>query len=412
MSVTYTPPARLRRLDMPERISAEGRSLRELERELERTPAGRRVVDLTYANTHRFPPHPYAVEAFVRAAQGDGMTYTAYRGDPGVRRDVAEHVGGFLGINIDGAREVILTPGTQAGLYAALSAIIEPGDLVVLPDPDYITSERSVRYLDAEYVSVPLIWEAGRAPHLDLAALAAALDREPKLLMFSHPNNPTGAVFEPDHIRAIADLVRDTSTLVLVDELYSRLVYDNAPFAHFVAEPGMRERTITTLGPSKTESLSGFRIGMAVAPPEIVDRMEDVQSIAALRCPAYAQHVLGPWLADDESYVEARLTEYQALRDRSLEVLAQMPGIDVRPSGGSAYLFPSFEGLDASDQEIALALKTRAGLVVNPGYQFGARGRHHFRICFAQDEAEWERALQLMGDVLATFPSRRPTDMR
>ena len=407
MTAPYVPTSRIVRLQMPERIPTEGRSLRDLERELEQAPTGGEFLDITYADTHRFPPPDFAIKAFTDAATGGGMTYTPYRGDAGVRRAVAENVGRFVGIELDPDADVILTPGTQAGLYTALAAVVEPGDKVIIPDPDYITSERSVRYFDAEYVSVPLIWEAGQPPRLDLDALRRAVGAGAKLLMFSHPNNPTGAVFEPTHIAEIADVVRDSDTLVLVDELYSRLVYDGAPFAHFVTEAGMRDRTITTLGPSKTESLSGYRLGVAIAPPEIVRRMEDVMGIASLRAPAYAQHVLSHWLVDDVDYVANRIGEYEALRDRTVEVLGTMAGVDVRPSGGSAYLFPDLSGLDASDQEIALALKSRAGLVVNPGYQFGARGRFHFRLCFAQDEQVWEKALGRMGEVLSSVPLRR-----
>jgi aspartate/methionine/tyrosine aminotransferase len=400
VSELYRPTSRLRRLDVPERAATEGSSLRELERELERTPAGPDFLDITYADTHRFPPDSWVLDEFVKAASGAGMTYTPYRGDAGVRRAVADHVGAFLGAELDPDSEIILTPGTQAGLYTALSATVEPGDTVVLPDPDYITSERSVRYLGAEVHPVPLLWPAGEAPRLDLDALAAGLRKDPKLVMLSHPNNPTGAVFEPSHVAEIAALVADTGALLLVDQLYSRLVYDGKPFAHMLAEPGM----ITTLGPSKTESLSGYRIGMAVAPPEIVDRMEDVMSVAALRCPAYAQHVLARWLDDDAGYVAKRVGEYQSLRDVSVAALEAVPGVDVRPAGGSAYLFPEFPGIDATDQEVAIALKRDAGLVVNPGYQFGPRGRKHFRICFAQDEKAWDAALSRMAEVLNALP--------
>ena len=127
--------------------------------------------------------------------------------------------------------------------------------------------------------------------------------------------------------------------------------------------------------------------------------------IASLRAPAYAQHVMSRWIRDDDDYVRSRTVEYQALRDRTVAALSEMAGIDVRVSGGSAYLFPSFAGLRATDQEVALALKRDAGIVVNPGYQFGAGGDRHFRICFAQEELVWDTALKRMAAVLAGFPA-------
>ncbi len=402
--MTFHPADRILRLEGPHLRATHGATLRALERELERQPASTPSLDITYADTHRFPPVDWASEEFVKAATGSGMTYTPYRGDAGVRADVAANVGPLIDHEIDPDREVILTPGTQAGLYSALAALLNPGDKVVVPDPDYITSDRSVRYFDGEVLPVPLIWDEGQSPRLDLDILRSQLAKGPKLVMFSHPNNPTGAVFTPDHVAEIAAVIAETDVLVLVDQLYCRLVYDQAPFAHLATLPGMWERTLTTFGPSKTESLSGYRIGAAVGHPELITRMEDVMGIASLRAPAYAQHVMSRWIRDDEEYVRTRTVEYQALRDRSVEALRAMPGVDVRVSGGSAYLFPSFAGLRATDQEIALALKRDAGLTVNPGYQFGARGDGHFRICFAQDEQVWEGALERMAAVLATFP--------
>lgn len=398
----YTDTSRIQRLQLPERGALHGQPLRTLERELEAATAGPNMLDITYADTHRFPPPTWALDAFQAAASGAGQTYTPYRGDPGVLRETATSVSGLLGFEVDPTAELIITPGTQAALYTAMAALVEPGDRVVVPDPDYLTSERSVRYFDGVVESVPLLWE-GDEVRLDLDALRLALTRSPKLLMFSHPNNPTGAVFTPEHVAEIAALVRDSDTFVIVDELYCRLTYDGRTLAHLAAEPGMRDRVLTTLGPSKTESLSGYRVGAAVGPAALLDRMEDVMGIAALRCPAYAQHLLPHWIQDDADYVAERVVEYQALRDTSVAALRAMPGVSVTPSGGSAYLFPGFAAANATDQEVALALKTKAGLIVNPGYQFGDRGLQHFRICFAQDENAWDAALTRMGEVLGGF---------
>jgi aspartate/methionine/tyrosine aminotransferase len=403
--VNFQPADRILRLEGRHLRATHGKSLRELERELERQAAATPFLDITYADTHRFPPVDWALEEFSRAASGAGMTYTPYRGDAGVLDAVAANIGGMISRELDPATEVILTPGTQAGLYTALAGLLNPGDKVVVPDPDYITSDRSVRYFDAEVLAVPLVWEPGESPRLDLDVLREQLSKQPKLVMFSHPNNPTGAVFPPEHIAEIAEAIRESDAFVIVDQLYCRLVYDKAPFAHLATLPGMWERTLTTFGPSKTESLSGYRIGAAVGPPELITRMEDVMGIASLRAPAYAQHVMTRWIRDDEDYVQSRIGEYQTLRDRSVEALRDIPGVGVEASGGSAYLFPDFAGLRATDQEVAIALKRDAGLVVNPGYQFGARGSKHFRICFAQDEQAWDAALERMHGVLSSFPT-------
>jgi aspartate/methionine/tyrosine aminotransferase len=396
----YIPPDRIRRLDVPERSPVLGVSLREAERRLENNAKDKTLVDLTYADTKRFPPPEWALPAFAKAATAGGFTYTPYRGSASVRPKLADNLSEFLGITIDPDRDLIITPGSQAALFTALAAIVEKGDTVVITDPDYLTNERMLRFLGADVLTIPLQWEHGGSPSPDLNKLETAFRRRPRAMLFSNPNNPTGAVYEPAVVRAIAQLALEHDVLLIVDELYSRLVYDGRPFLHLATVDGMRERSVTLLGPSKTESMSGYRLGVAIAPPGIIDRMEDVQSVAALRAPAYAQHTLVHWLADDRQLVRERVVAYQALRDYTVKRLRETEGIQVVPSGGTSYLFPRFLGFEARDQEVALRLQNEAGVIVNPGYQSGQLGAGHFRICFAQNETTFPAVMDRICDTL------------
>lgn len=401
-----TAPAAVRRLDMPESVPYVGDlTVRGGERQLEKAPAAPdlELLDATYANTHVFPPPPYALKAFDEAASGAGMTYTPYVGDRGVIEHVATNVNEEFGIHTTGSAGVILTPGTQSALFLALSAIVEPGDTVVLPDPDYLSTERTLRYLGAAVERVPLIQRADGYADLDrdiLRAVCAASNV--KLLIFSNPNNPTGAVYSPETLELIAEEAQSGDFWVLADELYCRLVYDTSYYGHLSTFEGMQHRTITTLGPSKTESLSGYRLGVGVAPTEIIERMEDIQSIAALRAPAYAQHVLSHWIAEDRDYVSDRIAQYAHLRDVTVEILNNSGLFEVIASRGTSYLFPKVL-TSASTQQVALALKEQAGVVVNPGYQFGPRGDGHIRLCIAQDESVWRDRLERMIQTVKTL---------
>lgn len=401
-------PEAIQRLSMPELSGQLGMSLRDAERALENAPGPAELLDATYADTHRFPPPAWALPTFVDAAGGSGMTYTPYRGDRAVREAVADNVSTVLGIPATGPTDVILTPGTQGALFVALAALLSPGDLVLLPDPDYLSTERMLRYFGAEVLRIPMVWphegDTGRGarPTLDLDALERAAAERPRLMVFSHPNNPTGAVYDEGTITAIADLARRFDFAVIADELYCRLVYDGETFHHIAALEGMAERTVTLLGPSKTESLSGYRLGVAVGPRPLVDAMEDVQSCTALRAPSYAQHLLARWIAEDGTFLERRLREYQALRDTTVKKLNDSSLFRVNASYGTAYVFPEVLTA-ASDQEVALALKEKAGVVVNPGYQFGPAGTGRMRLCFAQDEAVWDAALDRIIDVVGAL---------
>jgi len=173
----------------------------------------------------------------------------------------------------------------------------------------------------------------------------------------------------------------------VVDQLYCRLVYEGRSFEHLAARDGMKERTATLLGPSKTESMSGYRLGLAVAPPVIIDRMEQALSILCLRTPGYNQHLLKRWMADDNDWLAERTKQHEELRDLVVAKFRAVDGVKVSPPRGSSYVFPDFSARGITDHELAKRLKQEAGILVSPGYQFGVRGQGHFRINFSQDPA-------------------------
>lgn len=392
-------PSRMQALMCDNLKGTIGLSLRAAERELEHETAGAAIFDLTYADTNRFPAPEWALDTFAAAASGGGMTYTPYRGDSVVVSDVAENVSSVLGLRYVDEANVMLAPGTQGALFVALASIIEPGDTVVLPEPDYLSTERTLRYLGAEVIRVPIVFPTEGRPYIDQDILANAM-RGARMFVFSHPNNPTGAIFSEECLRGIAELANAHDVTVLADELYCRLVYDDEVYHHIAMLDGMSERTITLLGPSKTESLSGYRLGVAVAPAAAIDLMEDLQSVTALRAPAYAQHLLRHWLKDDQEFVAKRVKEYENLRDMTATRLSASSVLRPMHSWGTAYIYPDLvNGMSA--REASLLLKREAGLVVNPGYQFGQSGERSLRLCFAQDEARWSEGLDTMISVLS-----------
>lgn len=416
----YGRATAVRRLHLPERAGRLGLSVREADRFVAAGVTDD-VLDTTHFDTVRFPPPPWAAEAFAAAAGDGAHAYTPYRGAAAVRRPVAHELGRRLGTPVDPERELLLTPGSQAGLFATLAALVSPGDTVALLDPDYLFSERILRLLGAHVHHVPLVSrpagdgpggaregspddgpDGGLVPDLD--ELAAALRAGASVVLFSHPNNPTGAVYPPDVVAGIAALVREHDAFAVVDELYARLVY-GAPLPRLIAEPGMRGRCATVTGPSKTESLSGYRVGVVVAPGDVVDGAEDVLAAMSLRAPAYAQHLLTRWLRDDEDFVRDRLADLRGLREQTAAWLADVADLGLRARGGprppgTAYLFVDASALGVPDHVLADRLVREAGVLVSPGYQFGPRGIGSFRVCYARDEAVWEAALSRMTAAL------------
>jgi aspartate/methionine/tyrosine aminotransferase len=400
---TLPASARIQRLELPER-AAIGTSARKADLAL-LAKAPLTFLDTTHFDTVRFPPPPWAAEQFGRAASDGGLAYTGYRGNADVLTALAGSIGSFLNLALDPTTNLILTSGTQAGLFAALSSLIEEGDRVALVDPDYLFSSRILRFLGADIGHVPLRFTPdGPSPDLDI------LESEFKTngvrrLVFSHPNNPTGAVFSASVIAQIATLANAYDVTVVVDELYARLIHDDTLFPHLASEPGMSVRTVTLLGPSKTESLSGYRLGVVVAGSDIIGRIENVQSITALRAPAYAQHVLFPWLRDDHQWLAARMKEFTALRNLTIESLRHLPWLRLEPQAGTAYVWPDVSELGIPAPVVAEALLCEASVL--PGYQFGPNSHGFFRLCYARDEAEWTIALDRMVGVLGRLARRR-----
>ena len=371
---------------------------RQADLELRLDGASHGLIDTTHFDVTRFPPPDWALPAFVGAAESGAAAYTAYRGGPDVRGRCADAISALLEVDVDPERNLVLTTGTQGGLFAVLSALVDAGDRVALTDPEYLFAERILRFLGAEVVRIPLT--AGGDPGVDLQQLEDAAVRGIRLFLTSNPNNPTGTVYSDDTVKGISRLAAAHDFLVVVDELYCRLVYDETPFTHLAAEPEMDTRTVTLLGGSKTESLTGYRVGAVVADAEIIDAIEQVIAFSALRAPAYSQHVLTGWLHEDDDFVRERVRQLRIMQQHAADRLRSVPGISVEPGAGTAYLWPDVSGLGLTSLD-AGRLCYDAGVVVSPGYQFGPSGKTRFRMCFAQDEARLDAALDRITAALA-----------
>jgi aspartate/methionine/tyrosine aminotransferase len=373
-------------------------SVREADRAL-LAKAPPNFLDTTHFDTVRFPPPPWAADAMHAASSDGALAYTGYRGHPEVLAAVAENASRFMGIGIDPAKNVILTPGTQGALFCALSSLVGVGDRVAVLDPDYLFAERMLAFLGADVGSVPLQLDDAE-PTPDFPALEMEFAKKgARLFVFSHPNNPSGAVFSAHVIRRIAELATRYDVTVVVDELYSRLIHEG-PYVHLAAQPGMAERTITLLGPSKTESMSGYRLGVAIVPEQRMPDVENMLSITALRAPAYAQHLLKRWLRDDHDWLAERQLAFTALRALTIDKLTKLNWLKIRQQRGTAYAWCDLGALRAPPQVISEALLVDAGVLVSPGYQFGPSSSDHIRLCYARDENEWSAALDRIVDVL------------
>ena len=393
-----TPPA-LTAAALDDYAASYGASVLDLDNALAAAPGPADLIDLTHGDTRAFVPPAVAAADFAAAVAENTEAYTAYRGSASLRSVVAPRLARLLGRPVDGASQVIVTPGTQGGLFTALSALVSPGDRVALPDPEYFMSERIIAYLGGKALRLPLTQDSQGLLSISPDALAAAASAD--LLVLSHPNNPTGGVYTAETVDALAELVTASDMLAVVDQLYCRLIFAGTEYLHLSALPGMAERTVTLLGPSKTESMSGYRVGVAVGPAPAIDAMERVLSLTSLRTGGYSQQVLRHWMADDDAWLAERTAAHEAIRDDLVARLRAIPGVNVTPPAGSSYVFPdtSASEVGGNDHDLALALKA-AGVLVSPGYQFGPSGRGRFRINFSQDAGRLALAVDRIEAVL------------
>ena len=345
-------------------------------------------VDFSHGDVDAHKPTPGSLGLFTEGVlvTGAAQAYTPYRGKPSLLETLAGRLSAFTGAAIDPASEIILTPGTQGALFLAMGASVMPGDKVAIAEPDYFANRKMVQFFHGEMIPVALNWQDnGSGAGIDLSALEAAFRAGARLFLFSNPNNPTGCVYSPAEIAGIAELAAAYDAALIVDQLYCRQIYDGGSFTHLCACAGRPRKLITIMGPSKTESLSGYRLGAAFGTAEIIERMEKLQAIMALRCAGYNQAVFQCWFSEPESWLAARLVEHQRIRDDLLAVIDRTPGVSARPTAGGSYLFVTIPELEVSLHEFLRIARAHAGVTVTPGTEFGPQFTHQFRLNFSQD---------------------------
>ena len=360
------------------------------------------AVDFSHGDVDAHKPTPGSFEVFAKGVEeGAAQAYTPYRGRKTVLEHVAESLAAFTGAKIDPAENVIITPGTQGALFLAMGANIVPGDKVAIMEPDYFANRKMVEFFHAELVPIQMNYKnVEKGSGIDLAALEAAFAGGVKLFLFSNPNNPVGCVYTYDEIVTIAALAKKYDVTLIVDELYTRQVYPGVEYTHLCAQKEIPDNLITIIGPSKTESLSGYRLGVAFGTAEIIERMEKLQAIMALRCSGYNQAVFFTWFNEPEGWLADRVRQHMEIRDAIMEKLNAVSGVCARPTEGGSYLFVEIPELDVSLHQFIRIVREMANVIVTPGTEFGPQFLHHFRINFSQDKekavAAIERLLAIM----------------
>jgi len=370
--------------------NAPGQEVRQVTGDLDAIMRGEKYagipVDFSHGDVDAFPPAPGSKEAWGKGFEmGAEQAYTEYRGAAQIREGLAQRLGTFTGRAISPDRELIITPGTQGALFLALGATVTTGTRVAVLEPDYFANRKLVRFFGGEVIPIPLNYQGApsdNGPDLDL--LEAAFKSGTQVLVFSTPNNPTGLVYSATAIAVISELAAAHSVTVIVDQLYSRMLYSGEVYTHLRGCEIQPENLITIMGPSKTESLSGFRLGVAFGSSSLIDRMERLQAIVSLRAAGYNQKVLDTWFTEAPGWLDKRIREHEEIRDELLYVFRAAEFRTATPQAGS-YLFPQLPPLDVDPHTFVRMLRHQAGVTVTPGTEFAPAFGSSIRLNFSQD---------------------------
>lgn len=362
-------------------------------------------IDFSHGNLEAFEPVSAALDAFIEGFHiGSKRAYTEYRGDPAIREDVAKKLAKFANTTIDSENELIITPGTQGALFLAVGATVAKGDKVAIVEPDYFAYRKLVDFFEGEKVPVEMNYlDAEGKTGLDFEQLENAFKSGVKVFIFSNPNNPVGVVYSRDEINQIATLAEKYGVTVIVDELYSRQLFDGNEYTHLSAVSNLHpDNMLTIIGPSKTESLSGFRVGVAFGSSKIIDRMEKLQAIVSLRAAGFSQSVLKAWFSEPEGWMEQRIKDHQKIRDVIIKKFRDN-GFKVRTTEAGSYVFPTLPKLNISLHDFVKVLRLKASVVVTPGTEFGPQFTNSFRINFSQDYEEILKAVDRIIQVAEVY---------
>lgn len=332
-----------------------------------------------------FPTPAVLKEAAAAAIDRDINQYAITWGSKRLRDALAARYAEWYLMEVDPEREITVTCGATEAMAATLMAIVDPGDEVIVPEPFYENYGPDAVLCDASPVYVPL--RPGEP--LDLDRVAAAFSPRTRAIIVNTPNNPTGRVLTEQELTGIAELCIRHNVYAVTDEIYEHIRYEG-PHIPIATLPGMRDRTITISGASKTFSVTGWRVGWIIAPPDVTDAIRKVHDFLTVGSPAPLQEAVGVALeCCDADFYQALASQYRGRRELLCHALSQA-GFKITPPEGAYYVLADFTALsDLPDVEFSYWLTKEIGVTPVPGSSFYSEksmGRNFVRFAFCKTE--------------------------
>jgi aspartate aminotransferase len=353
-----------------------------------------------------FPTPANVKAAGIRAIEENFTRYTASSGIPELRRAICEKLQRDSGLEYT-VQEVIVSSGAKQCIYNLAVAMFEPGDEVLVPTPCWVSYEPQVALAGATPVLIEGRTENGF--RLTPEQLRAAITPRTKALILNSPSNPTGAAYSGEQLAALAGVLTDTRVFVVADEIYEKIVYDGFRFTSFASlAPEWKQRCVVINGVSKSYAMTGWRIGYAAGPREVIAAMGKVQDHSTSNANAIAQKAALEALSGPQDEVERMRRAFQERRDVMLDWMGRIPGVTCPKPQGAFYLFPDWKaylGRRMGNRtlgtcvDLAEYLLEKAQVAVVPGSGFAAPG--HLRFSYATSRARIEEGMRRVAEAMA-----------
>jgi aminotransferase len=332
-------------------------------------------------------------EAAVRSLEKGYTMYTSNSGTPELREETARYLRDRHGVDYDPYGEVLITVGVSEAMDLVMRAVLDPGDEVIMPEPYYVAYPSCVMLAGAKPVTVPTRQQDGF--EIAAADIEKKLTERTKAIFLGYPSNPTGAVMPRRKLMAVAKVAERHDLIVISDEIYERLVYGNAVHTCFSSLPGMKERTILLGGFSKAYAMTGWRVGYAAAPREVIAAMTKIHQYTIMSAPTMAQVAAVEALRNGENDVAEMVADYNRRRLYIVRGLCEI-GFPCHEPKGAFYAFPDITASGLNSETFSERLLKEEKVAVVPGSAFGKTGEGYVRCCYATSLAEIEEALTRM----------------
>jgi len=353
------------------------------------------VIDLSWGEPDFDTPH--VIKERAKEALDQGKTrYTNPMGDENLRRAIGDKLRTENGLDY-GEKNIIVTPGAKQAVFYSLLAFLNRGDEVILPEPYWLSYRDMILLCEGKIV--PLECCERDDFRINPESLKKAITQKTKVIILNNPTNPTGSFLSRRKLEEIADIVRKKDLIVISDEIYEKIIFDNNEFTSFASLEGTKDKTITVNGFSKAYAMTGWRLGYLASSEAHINNILKIHQHIATCASSFSQYAASYCFRDCVSFVSGMKEEYQKRRDLLCEKINRLKHFSCLKPGGTFYLFMNIKKFRKTSEETARFLLDKARIVVTPGSSYGRAGEGYVRIAFTKPIDKLEEALKRLEGI-------------